>query len=137
MSVTMTIEYQGELHCSLEHDPSKTRIFTDAPKDNQGRGQAFSPTDLLGAALISCAVTTMAIKGPKEGIPLSKATGRVVKEMSTSPPRRIARLSVELEMPAGLSGDQRAKLEAIARTCPVALSLSKEIEVPVLFKYPD
>ena len=71
MGVTMTLAYKGGLHCELRHEPSSSTIETDAPKDNEGRGEAFSPTDLVGAALMSCAVTTMAIKGPKEGIPFA------------------------------------------------------------------
>jgi uncharacterized OsmC-like protein len=137
MSVTMTVRYEGELHCRLEHGPSKKEIETDAPKDNQGRGEAFSPTDLVGAALVSCAVTTMAIKAPKEGIPFTSAKGRVVKDMTTEPPRRIAKLTLELQMPPGLLPAQRARLEEIARTCPVALSLSKDVELPLVFTYPD
>lgn len=137
MSVTTSLDYKGELHCELTHGPSKSMIETDAPLDNMGKGEAFSPTDLVGAALLSCAVTTMAIKGPKEGIPVGRVAGRVVKDMTTSPPRRIAKLAVELEMPAGLDAAHRAKLEEIARTCPVALSLSKEIELPIVFRYPE
>jgi uncharacterized OsmC-like protein len=137
MGVTMSVEYTGDLHCTLEHGPSKSHIATDAPKDNQGKGEAFSPTDLVGAALLSCAVTTMAIKGPKEGIPFASAKGRVVKDMSTEPPRRIARLSVVFEMPTGLNATQRVRLEEIARTCPVALSLAKEIDLPIVFEYRD
>ena len=137
MSVTMSLDYKGELHCELEHGPSKSVIETDAPLDNMGKGEAFSPTDLVGAALLSCAVTTMAIKGPKEGIAFGKVAGRVVKDMTTVPPRRIAKLAVELDMPSGLAPPQRAKLEEIARTCPVALSLSKELELPIVFRYPD
>lgn len=137
MSVKMSVEYSGDLHCNLEHEPSRTRIATDAPKDNMGKGECFSPTDLVGAALVSCAVTTMAIRGPKEGIPFTSARGRVVKDMTSAGQRRIARLAVELEMPAGLSGPQRTKLEEIARACPVALSLSRELELPMTFHYPD
>lgn len=137
MSVKMSLEYVGDLHCNLEHEPSHTRIATDAPKDNQGKGEAFSPTDLVGAALLACAVTTMAVKAPKEGIPFERAKGRVVKHMVTTPPRRIAKLAVEIDMPAGLPREQRARLEEIAKTCPVALSLSKDVELPLSFVYPD
>jgi uncharacterized OsmC-like protein len=136
MSVTMKLSYKGELHCELSHGPSKTVIETDAPLDNMGKGESFSPTDLVGAALVSCAVTTMAIKAPKEGIPFGNVSGRVVKDMSTEQPRRIAKLAIELDMPGGLSPEQRVRLEEIARTCPVALSLSKELELPIRFNYP-
>ena len=95
MSVTTKIEYTGNLHCEMEHGPSKTRLETDAPKDNMGKGEAFSPTDLVGAALASCAVTTMAIKAPKEGIPFTAAKGMVTKEMSSEGPRRIVQLALD------------------------------------------
>jgi len=138
MGVTMTLAYKGELHCELRHEPSSSTIETDAPKDNEGRGEAFSPTDLVGAALLSCAVTTMAIKGPKEGIPFAAGVkGRVTKEMTATPPRRIAQLIVELEMPRGLDEKQRARLEDIARNCPVALSLGKELIATIAFRYPE
>ncbi len=137
MSVTIRIEYAGELRCALEHGPSRARVETDAPLDNAGRGEAFSPTDLVAAALASCAVTTMAILAPREGIAFGGAAGAVVKEMSAEGPRRIRRLSLELRMPAGLDPAARARLEAIARGCPVARSLSPEVELPMRFVYPD
>lgn len=137
MSVEMTLVYDGELRCSLEHLPSGSRISTDAPGDNHGRAELFSPTDLVGAALLSCAVTTMAIRSGAEGIPFPGARGRVTKEMSTSGPRRIARLRVEIEMPAGLSAARRERLEEIGRGCPVARSLSGDVEAPIVFRYPD
>lgn len=137
MAVEMSIAYTGELHCELEHRPSGTRLETDAPVDNMGRGSSFSPTDLVGAALISCALTTMAIKGAKEGIPFGDARGKVLKEMTGEGPRRIAKLEVELEMPAGLDAAQRARLEEIARTCPVALSLGEGVAKPMRFVYRD
>lgn len=137
MSVTMTVDYQGSLHCALQHQPSSARIETDAPKDNEGRGEAFSPTDLVGAALASCAITTMAIKAPKEGIRFERARGKVVKEMTSEPPRKIARLTLEIELPAALSAEHRSRLEAIARSCPVALSLSPALELPMRFAYTD
>ena len=78
-----------------------------------------------------------AIKGSKEGIPFTRANGRVVKDMTASPPRKIQKLSVEIDMPAGLTPGQRAKLEGIAKNCPVALSLSSDVEQPIQFNYPD
>jgi putative redox protein len=137
MGVTMRVEYKGGLHCTLEHGPSMARLETDAPKDNQGKGEAFSPTDLVGAALMSCAITTMAIKAPKEGIPFTTAKAELVKEMTATPPRRIQRLTIAFRMPKDLSSAHRARLEEIANTCPVALSLSKDVEVPMTFAYVD
>jgi len=130
----MSLEYEGELRCKLVHQPSSEVIRTDAPTDNRGRGEAFSPTDLVGAALLSCAVTTMAIKAAQEGIPFTSATGRVVKEMTTTPPRRIARLSIDIDLPHA-SDAHRARLEEIARTCPVALSLARELDVEMRFHH--
>ena len=135
MAVTMTLSYQGSLRCELVHGPSSTRLQTDAPTDNEGRGEAFSPTDLVGAALLSCAVTTMAIKAAKEGIAFTTAKGRVVKDMTTTPPRKSARLGVEIELPASLAAPARARLEEIARTCPVALSLHGDVRVDMAFVY--
>jgi putative redox protein len=135
MGVSMSLEYVGELRCKLEHGPSHTVIDTDAPTDNGGRGAAFSPTDLVGAALLSCAVTTMAIKGAKEGIPFERARGSVVKDMTQTPPRKIAKLSIEIELPASLSSEHRARLEEIGSTCPVALSLGADVVVAMKFNY--
>jgi putative redox protein len=137
MSVTIDLQYKGALRCELVHEPSGSELDTDAPKDNMGKGEAFSPTDLVGAALLSCAVTTMAIKAPKEGIQFEGARGRVIKEMTQTPPRRIASLAIELDMPGGLSPEARSRLEEIAKTCPVALSLSKEVALPIRFRYPE
>lgn len=128
--------YQGDKHCELTHGPSATRIETDAPRDNAGRGERFSPTDLMGAALSSCVLTTMAILAEKEGVNMQGAQAHVVKEM-TSSPRRIARLPVEVTMPKGVRIDLRGKIEAAARNCPVAKSLHPEIDAPISFHWPD
>jgi putative redox protein len=135
MAVEMRLTYTGELHTELVHGPSGARLETDAPTDNRGRGQAFSPTDLVGAALLSCAITTMAIRGPGEGAPLTAARGRVEKHMSNGGPRRIARLVLEMELPAELDAAQRRALEAIAHGCPVARSLDPSIEQVLRFAY--
>ena len=135
MAVSMSITYDGALRCSLVHGPSGTTIGTDAPKDNEGKGELFSPTDLVGAALLSCAVTTMALKAPKDGIPFAHAAGRVTKEMTTTAPRKIAKLTLEIELPATLDAKQRARLEEVSRTCPVALTLSPDVHVDMRFLY--
>ncbi len=135
MAVEMKLTYDGELRCTLEHISSGSRITTDAPVDNSGRGEAFSPTDLVGAALLSCAITTMAIAAPKEGLPFSGADGRVTKIMTSEGPRQISRLEVQIDMPAGLEAPHRARLEEIARGCPVARSLSTEVAIPMSFRY--
>lgn len=130
----MNLHYDGGLRCTLVHEPSSATLLTDAPKDNEGRGEAFSPTDLVGAALLSCAVTTLAIKAPKEKLGFSSMSGRVTKEMTTTPPRRIAKLTVEINL-TGTSTEHRPRLEQIARTCPVALSLSHDVDLEMRFGY--
>lgn len=137
MGVSMSAEYVGELHCVLHHGPSGASFETDAPVDNAGRGEKFSPTDLVGAALLSCALTTMAIWAAKEDIPFGPASGKVEKEIAPGMPRRIGRLTVQITMPTGLNAAQRARLEEIGRTCPVALTLSKDVDLPLEFVYPD
>lgn len=132
--VAMTGIYEGEKHCTLTHGPSQNKIHTDAPKDNNGRGEAFSPTDLVGAALGSCILTTMAIYAEKHGINLKGSTFLVEKKMQLTP-RKIAELTVEITLPAHLSTEQRDVLEDIAQTCPVTKSLNPDIKIPVTFKY--
>lgn len=136
--VEMKAAYQGEKHCELGHGPSGAKIETDAPKDNLGRGEAFSPTDLVGAALASCALTTMAIFAEKNGIPveLKGAKARVVKGM-VSDPRRIGSLPVEISMPKGIPTQFREQLENAAHGCPVARSLHADVQAPISFIYED
>lgn len=134
--VEMNVVYLGEKHCELTHGPSGSKIETDAPRDNQGRGERFSPTDLMGASLASCILTTMAIVAERDGIDLRGAKARVTKEMHANP-RRVARLPVEVTMPKGLSEQDRKRLEAVAESCPVKLSLHPDIEAPIRFIYED
>jgi putative redox protein len=135
--VTFTITYQGDLRCRVVHDPSGTTLISDAPLDNQGRGESFSPTDLVASGLGCCMTTIMGIVARRESIKLEGAQVRVEKHMTPSPPRKIARLVVAFTMPAGLAADQRVKLERAAHTCPVALSLHPDIAVAATFSYPD
>lgn len=135
--VRMKVEYQGEKHCESTHEPSGSKISTDAPKDNQGKGELFSPTDLVGAALGSCILTVMAIVAERDGIVLKGATAEVQKEMIAQPYRRIAKLPVTIKMPAGVPHESRKKLENAAHTCPVHKSLHPDIESPISFIYPD
>jgi uncharacterized OsmC-like protein len=135
MAVSMSARYAGDLHCELEHGPSRSRIETDAPKDNLGKGAAFSPTDLVGAALLSCAITTMAIKARKAGFELGVSEGKVEKHMTTEPPRRIARLVLELEVDGEYSNEQKLELQDYAETCPVALSLGDEVQVDMVIRF--
>lgn len=131
--VRVTVEYRGDLHCIATHGPSETVLQTDAPLDNQGRGEAFSPTDLVATALGTCMATTMAIHARRSGADLTDFRLEVTKEMSASAPRRIARLATEIWMPAGMPRDPA--LEQAALTCPVHQSLHPEIEAWVKFHW--
>lgn len=132
--VKMTGTYNGGLHCELSHGPSGSRLQTDAPKDNMGKGESFSPTDLMGAALLSCILTTMAIHAERDGVSIEGARGEVSKEMSATP-RRIAALKVSITLPKAVPADYRAKIEQIGRTCPVQRSLREDLEAAIDYHY--
>lgn len=136
--VKMTVHYQGHKHCELIHQQSQSKIETDAPKDNNGKGERFSPTDLIGAALGSCILTTMDILTQKEGLEvfLENAKAEVDKIMA-SHPRKIQSLSVKITLSSLNSQKARARLEEIARTCPVYLSLNPDVQIPMIFEYRD
>jgi putative redox protein len=133
--VEITATYEGQLHCSATHGPSHATLATDAPKDNMGKGEAFSPTDLVATALGTCMLTTMGIVAQRHGIDMTGATIRVTKEMVSQPSRRIGRLPVEIAMPRELGEEDRQRLENAALTCPVAKSIAGEIQMPVTFKW--
>jgi putative redox protein len=120
--VSIHVRYTGDLHCEAVHTPSGTALSTDAPKDNQGRGESFSPTDLLATALGSCMLTIMGITARSLGVNMDNAHAEVTKIMSAVP-RRIAQLTVTLTMPAGIPPTTREKLEQAAHACPVHKSL--------------
>jgi putative redox protein len=132
--VEIGIVYEGELRTACEHAPSSARLVTDAPVDNRGRGESFSPTDLLATALASCMATTMGIRAEDEGWPLAGSRVRIEKHMAPDP-RRVSRLVVELELPAALDAAARSTLEHIAWNCPVKQSIHPDIELDVRFGY--
>jgi putative redox protein len=134
MSVEIRGTSQDGLKMELEHGPSGTRIRTAAPRDNAGDGSSFSPTDLLADSLGACMVTTMAIVAAREGIPFRGASFRLEKHMR-SDPRRVAALPVTVRMSADIEAAHRARLEEIARTCPVARSLSADVDQEIRFEY--
>ena len=137
--VDIDIRYEGDLHCSAEHGPSSALLATDAPVDNQGKGQAFSPTDLVATGLGTCMATVMGILARKQGYTLDGMTIHVKKHMTADPPRRIARLVVDVRIPPeaarGVDAEGRTALEHAAHTCPVRLSLAASIDVPVTFEW--
>ena len=136
--VRIDITYDGDLHCRATHAPSGKSLETDAPVDNHGRGESFSPTDLLATSLGTCMATTMDIFAREKGYPLAGTAITVVKHM-TPPPRRVARLDTTLVFPPGsaqaIDPAGRAEIEKRANECPVRLSLLPAIEVPVRFDW--
>ena len=129
--------YLGELRCQATHGPSGVQLVTDAPVDNQGRGESFSPTDLVATALGVCMVTIMGIYADQHDIDLDGTRIHVEKTMTKERPRRIARVDVVLSLPAGIAEKSRSALRVCADNCPVRLSLHPDVEVDVRFEYPD
>jgi putative redox protein len=132
--VRIEVDYEGELHTTCRHGPSGASLATDAPKDNEGRGESFSPTDLVATALGSCMLTVMGISARRRGWGLEGASAAVEKHMGSSP-RRVGRLVVRIAMPSGLPAEARSVLEQAARTCPVAESLHPGVEVDLVFSW--
>ena len=133
--VKITGEYQGDLHCVAVHGPSGQTLTTDAPKDNQGRGEAFSPTDLLATSYATCVATTMAIVARRHGVELRGLKFEVTKEMSADTPRRIVRLATQFWLPIARTPEIAALIESIAHNCPVHHTLSPSVEVSVVFHW--
>lgn len=135
--VDIYMRYEGGLHCSAVHGPSAVQLATDAPRDNQGKGESFSPTDLVATALGTCMLTTMGIAARRKGWNLDGIELHVKKEMTKDPPRRIERLTARFDVPravsAALDEQARSELEHIAHTCPVALSLHQTVDVDTVF----
>ena len=130
--VQISIDYAGHLHCNATHGPSGSAIATDAPLDNKGKGEAFSPTDLVATALGTCIATTMGIVAEREGVDLKGMTVQVRKEMA-SDPRRISRLTTEVHLPLPPDHPDRELLEKTALGCPVNRSLPEAMERPTKF----
>lgn len=135
--VKINIEYQGELHCEAVHGPSNCKLSTDAPADNCGRGESFSPTDLVATALGTCVATIMGIYADRHELDLKGMAVKVEKQMSTDQPRRIMRLPVHITVPIALDERHRKSIEAAAGHCPVHQSLRADIDAPLTFVYPE
>ncbi|MBK9485987.1 MAG: OsmC family protein [Chitinophagaceae bacterium] len=134
--MTASIVYKGNLRCECTHLQSGTVIETDAPTDNRGKGERFSPTDSLCVALATCLVTTMALKANDMGINLADTNIAVTKHM-LSEPRRIAKIDVILTFPATLQLEDKDRiiLERVGNNCPVAKSLHPDLEVNIEYKW--
>lgn len=131
--VHLSSVYEGGLRCRATHAPSGTSLVTDAPVDNHGKGESFSPTDLVAAALGACMMTIMGIVAERHGVNLVGMQAETVKEMTKEPPRRIASLRTRLTIPLPADHPQRAALEQAAHTCPVHKSLHPEIDAAIEF----
>jgi putative redox protein len=132
---TSELIYQGELRTLATHVYSGTQLFTDAPLDNHGKAQSFSPTDLAAVALATCVITTIAILLKDEHLSLEGSTLAVRKIMASNP-RRIGAIELDIVIAdKQLTDDQKIKLETIAHTCPVAKSLHPDIEQRIVFRY--
>ena len=132
--MTATVTYTGDLRTHCEHLASGSEFITDAPTDNQGLGQAFSPTDTVATAVASCMLTVMGIKARAMQVDLANSTADVTKHM-VSDPRRIGRVEVTLRLPGSISEKNRKILEHTARHCPVILSLNDKIEKVIEFHW--
>ena len=132
--MTSKVTYLGELRTKCEHLQSKSSFITDAPIDNQGKGEAFSPTDTVATALGSCMFTIMGIKARDLGINIEGATAGITKSMAADP-RRIAGIEVVLTFPASYDEKHRKILERAAKTCPVLYSLHPDIVLDISFHY--
>ncbi len=134
--MTATVTYTGGLHCEATHTRSGSVIETDAPVDNKGKGERFSPTDLVGAALATCIVTTMAILGENHGISID-GTRCEMEKIMVSDPRRIGELKVRIIFPKDKNYTDREKtiLEHIAHSCPVAKSLHPDLKQTLSFEW--
>jgi putative redox protein len=136
VSVRIEVQYEGELHTTARHGPSGATLETDAPKDNEGRGEAFSPTDLLATALGTCMLTVMGILAKRKGWEMKGARVTVDKHMVADHVRRIGRLAVHFEMPPGIPESAQRPLERAAHTCPVHQSLHPEVQLQTTFTWP-
>ena len=133
--VKVKINYEGGLRCALEHEKSGKTFKTDAPVDNNGKGESFSPTDLCASALGSCIATIIGMQMEALGLDLSGMRIEVQKEMTADLPRRIAKLTTDVWLPIELDDDQQWKVQIAAKNCPVHHSLNPEIEKPMTFHW--
>jgi len=131
--VRIEATYDGNLRCTATHEPSETQLITDAPVDNKGKGESFSPTDLLATSMLTCIMTIVAIRADSKQIDVSGMTGSVEKTMASNP-RRVAKLEVVVNLPAEMNMDDRAWLITEGCNCPVCVSVSESMEVDVTFQ---
>lgn len=124
--------YDGKLRCTATHIPSGQKLATDAPVDNMGKGESFSPTDLLATSMLNCMMTIIAIAADSRKLDVSGMSGSVEKHMASGP-RRVSKLEVQISLPTDLNSEDRAWLIKRGLACPVHKSVSREMEVEVKF----
>ncbi|HJB44597.1 MAG TPA: OsmC family protein [Candidatus Coprenecus merdipullorum] len=134
----MRTTYLGNLRTEILHEQSGNKIITDAPLDNHGKGEYFSPTDMFASSLASCMLTIMGISAQSYGFNIDGTTVEIEKEMAANP-RRVARIVVDITFPKGQKYDDKAKrlIESAARTCPVSNSLHPDIIKDIRFHYDE
>ncbi|OGU17467.1 MAG: osmotically inducible protein OsmC [Ignavibacteria bacterium GWB2_35_12] len=135
--VQINIEYLGDLHCKLKHGPSGQEFLTDAPVDNQGKGEYFSPTDLAATAMGSCIATIMGIKSREHNIDIKGMKITVLKEMMNQPYRRIKKLMLDVVFPYELNEHDFTIMKNVIKTCPVTRSLHPDIEIEVEYRFAE
>ena len=132
----IVVKYEGDLRTRARHLQSGNEIVTDAPIDNHGKGEAFSPTDLASAALASCILTIMGIVGERGGMELKGTRAEVTKDMSQNP-RRISSIHIKIYFKINFSDKQKKVLEKAAHSCPVHHSLHTDMQKEIIFDYPN
>ena len=131
--VRIDATYDGNLRCTATHGPSGKQLITDAPVDNMGKGESFSPTDLLATSMLTCIMTIVAIRADSKQVDVAGMTGSVEKTMASGP-RRVAKLEVVINLPSELNMEDRAWLITEGCNCPVCVSVSESMEVDVTFQ---
>ena len=132
--MTASIVYTGNLRCEAEHIQSRTTIETDAPTDNRGKGEKFSPTDLLCVSLATCMLTTIAIKSRELGVDVTNSKAKVTKHMLGNP-RRVGKIEVAVTLPSNGSESDQKVLEKTGDNCPVIKSIHPDIELVITYKW--
>jgi uncharacterized OsmC-like protein len=135
--VQQNMSYLGELRCEAIHGPSSVHLITDAPTDNQGKGESFSPTDLVVTALATCMITTAGMVAQRENVKLEGTKIYAEKHMSIDSPRRIVKVVLHFDMPKSIPLNFRPKLKATAASCPVKQSIHPDVAVDIHFRFPD
>jgi putative redox protein len=135
MGIKISCEYLGDLRVRAAHGPSGTVLITDAPVDNQGKGESFSPTDLTATSLATCIMTILGIQAKGLNLDFRGLRVEVEKHMTAQPPRRIAKLEAMIQMPAGIAEELHDRLIRAANACPVKQSLHPDIEIVLTWNW--